>query len=1226
MSPSQSLRCVKCGTRIPIPDEVTRTGAGSVVCASCGQRYTRRTGGPSPAGAAPPTTPPRSATAGGPVVATPSGPTRPLGGEAGAPVFAAGTVVGGRYRIVRFLARGGMGEVYEAEDSELRERLALKTIHPAVAAEAGAVERFKREIHLARRVTHPNVCRIFDVGYHASAPGAEPIVFLTMELLEGETLAARLKRAGRLSAEAALPIARQMGAALEAAHAAGVVHRDFKSENVFLVPGPGGERAVVTDFGIARGGGSEDAFTMTLTAAGGVVGTPAYMAPEQVAGEPITPAVDQFALGVVVYEMLAGELPFRGDTPLSTAAKRLTEPPPPLAGFAPDLDPRWGAALERALARRAEDRFASVAAFLAALESESAARLAAAAPRSAAGEAGPSVSAEPPPTRASPKQRRERALAALLLVALAGASFWAYLRVQSLRDRTTAVRPAAARRAVAVLAFENLSGRPESAWLGTALGEMLATELAQGGELRVVPGAAVARAELDLGLGAGERPSVEARERLRAQLAADYLIAGGYTALPGGGPVRLDLRLEDARAGETALALAESGAESELFELVARAGAKLRERLGATARGASLASLFPSSNEAARLYVEGLDAQRRFDPQRAQELLARAVELEPDHALARSALATAWAALGFGDRATAEARRAFELARQLPAPERLVVEARYYESAGEWRRAAEIWQALWSSAPDAIDYGLALARARTAAGEPDAALAAVESLRRLPGLEAGDPRLDLAEAEAATARSDFPRQAAAAEQAAARAEGLGARRLATEALISRAWALRQLGEPEEALRVVARARELAGAAGDQGLEAAAGSVEGSLRMDRGDLAGAASAFESALALCRARGDRGGTALALNNLAVVRRRRGESGVALRQYREAEAVARETGNRRGAAYASANVAASLAELGQLPAALERLEQALAEFRALSDPAGVASALASLGGVRRRLGDLRGARAALEESLAGRRSIGERAGEAGALAALAQVHLDAGELDRAEPLLEESLALARSLVQKSAEAAALGGLGELAAARGDLAGASGRWIEALALRRATGEPAAADRLRLMLARWDGDRAPESAAATAREVLGNLPAEPAADLEASARLVLARAALARGRAAEARRELEPVLDRAGDLGLGPGLELRIVAARAEAAGGRRRAALEELARVAAEAAAEGLLPLETEARLGAAELGGAQERAALAAVAARARAAGLAALAGRAEALAGKPARPAA
>ena len=931
-----------------------------------------------------------------------------------------------------------------------------------------------------------------------------------------------------------------------------------------------------------------------------MVGTPAYMAPEQVAGEPVTPAVDQYALGVVLYEMTTGELPFKGDSPLSTAAKRLTEPAPSPLVLVPDLDPRCASVLSRALARKPGDRYPSLAALVRALDGE-------ASPVPPAPSVAEPAAPAPPPAR---RERRQRALAALLLVALAGTSVWAYYRVRALREKATAVRPAAARRAVAVLGLRNLSERPDAAWLSTALAEMLATELGQADDLRVVPGESVARAQLDLGIAPSESLAAAERARLRGRLGADFLVAGAYTALGGGGPLRLDLRLEDARTAETVASIAASGSEAELFRLVAEAGAGLREKLGAGG-GAAARPLLPASPEAARLYAEGLDALRGFEPERGRDLLARAVELDPGNALARSALASAWGTLGFGERAASEARRAFELSSGLPEPERLMVEARYYEAAGEWGRAAELWQALWSAAPDSLEHGLASARARTEAGDAESALTVIATLRALPAPESEDPRLDLAEATAAAARAEYPRQAEAAARAAARAEALGARVLAAEALVSRAWALRNLGRFDEALAAAERARALARALGDRGGEAAAGTAAAGVLADRGDLDGARASYEAALAICRERGDRGGAARALNNLAVVLRNRGELAAARIDYEEAEAIAVETGNRRGAAYAAANVAAILADSGELDHARARLAEALATFRELADPAGTASALASLGGVERRRGELRAASAALEESLAVRRSIGQRAGEAASLAALGQVLLDGGELDAAERRFDEALALARELAQKSAEASSLAGLGELAALRDDPAAAGSRFAEALALRRAIGERAGAERLRVALARLDAERSPESAVTAAREVLAGLPAEAPVELEAAARLAWARAELARGRPADARRALEPALAGAARLGRASALEARLLAARADAGLGRRSTARAELEGVAGEAAAAGLLALEIETRLAAA---GSADAAALAALAARARDAGLLALAARA------------
>ena len=222
--------------------------------------------------------------------APPTALTPPPGGGAPVPgsesTLAPGTLLARRYSIVRFLARGGMGEVYEARDTELGVAVALKTIRPLLAHGPSVLERFKREIVLARGLSHPNLCRTFEFGREERS--SPPIVFLTMELLAGETLSARIRREGRLAAPVALALLRQMASALDHAHAAGVVHRDLKSANVFLVPGPSGERAVITDFGLAREIAPADSHGITHD--GALLGTPAYMAPEQVRGETAGPA------------------------------------------------------------------------------------------------------------------------------------------------------------------------------------------------------------------------------------------------------------------------------------------------------------------------------------------------------------------------------------------------------------------------------------------------------------------------------------------------------------------------------------------------------------------------------------------------------------------------------------------------------------------------------------------------------------------------------------------------------------------------------------------------------------------------------------------------------------------------------------------------------------------------------------------------------------------------
>jgi serine/threonine protein kinase/Tol biopolymer transport system component len=322
--------------------------------------------------------------------------------------FTESELVGDRFKIIRFIGQGGMGEVFAAEDMELHERLALKTLRPEIAGDPQALERLKREIHLARSVAHPNVCRVFDLGRHHK-PGGGEVSFLTMELLEGETLAERLKSMGRMTTTEAWPLVQQMAAGLDAAHEAGVVHRDFKPGNVIVVSGsnqfstetlvdrtpslpaplpqggegrvdselppfgPGGVvkvRAVITDFGLARAANAAAGDRLTGSVPG-ILGTPDYMAPEQVEDGPITPATDTYALGIVLYEMVSGALPFDADTPLAKAVKRTKEPPAPLRAHVPGLDSKWEAAILRCLERDPADRFASASDVVAALRGES---------------------------------------------------------------------------------------------------------------------------------------------------------------------------------------------------------------------------------------------------------------------------------------------------------------------------------------------------------------------------------------------------------------------------------------------------------------------------------------------------------------------------------------------------------------------------------------------------------------------------------------------------------------------------------------------------------------------------------------------------------------------------------------------------------------------------------------------------------------------------------------
>jgi eukaryotic-like serine/threonine-protein kinase len=222
-----------------------------------------------------------------------------------------GDVLLGRFKLVRLLGRGGMGEVYESRDLRLHVTVALKTIRASSGGGAELLERLRREVQLARAVTHPHVCRLFDF-HEGNGPDGNPVAFITMEFLDGPTLGERL-RSGPLSAKDALLLLQQMAEGLAAIHTKALVHRDFKPGNVMLVQERQRTRAVVTDFGIARPAHPDDADTgWSGTEVGALVGSPAYMAPEQRAGGEVTARTDIYALGLVTHEMVTGRLPDGG--------------------------------------------------------------------------------------------------------------------------------------------------------------------------------------------------------------------------------------------------------------------------------------------------------------------------------------------------------------------------------------------------------------------------------------------------------------------------------------------------------------------------------------------------------------------------------------------------------------------------------------------------------------------------------------------------------------------------------------------------------------------------------------------------------------------------------------------------------------------------------------------------------------------------------------------------
>jgi serine/threonine protein kinase len=242
--------------------------------------------------------------------------------------------------------RGAMGQVFKARDRETREIVALKILKPEIASDAATIERFKSELLFARKITHKNVCRVYEFNR------VDGVAYTSMEFVEGESLRSVLKRFGSLTRRKGIDIALQLCSGLKEAHAQGIVHRDLKPENV-MIDTRGNVK--VMDFGIAR-----SMETLTLTT-GGLIGTPAYMAPEQAAGKPVDHRADIYALGLMLYEMFTGTQAFRGDNAVAVALKHINEAPRPPRELEPSISPASEKAILRCLEKDPNNRFQSIA-------------------------------------------------------------------------------------------------------------------------------------------------------------------------------------------------------------------------------------------------------------------------------------------------------------------------------------------------------------------------------------------------------------------------------------------------------------------------------------------------------------------------------------------------------------------------------------------------------------------------------------------------------------------------------------------------------------------------------------------------------------------------------------------------------------------------------------------------------------------------------------------------
>lgn len=1015
--------------------------------------------------------------------------------------FVPGDVLADRYKVVRFVARGGMGEVYEVEDLALHGRLALKTIRPEIARDPVAVARFKREISIARRITHPNVSRVYDLGVHRGEPET---MFLTMEFLQGDTLANAIAKQGKMTAQEALPFVEQIAAGLAAAHDAGVIHRDFKSPNVMLVPAQQGSlRAIVTDFGLARFTVNEDGAS-SLSDTGMVMGTPAYMAPEQVEGLDLTPSADIYALGIVMYEMLTANRPFSAQTPMSCAVKRLTERPVPPSRFVPDIDRVWESVILRCLARRPEHRYQSAREVAAALHRGEVVSLGTIEEdfRPAADASTIHLVPDHSPTvpiRASAPGRVK--FVTPMRAVIAGTVVLAAATVAVVpRFMGNAAAPAAAasmtgkaagvslRRSIAILGLHNTSGRAEDDWIGDAVSEMLAAELGTGGILRITDAEQVTRFRRENRIDDPDAISGNQLAKVHQSLSADAVVVGSFASVGTGTTriLRINVRLLDAASGRVLKVSSASGTEEQMFDLVSRASGTIRQELGVRSlspdESVEVAAALPHDRDAVRLYSEGIARLRSLDAARALPLLQQAAA-KAEHPLILTALSTAHSMLGEEAQAKDAAVRAVARSSTLSRERKLLVDARLYEASRDWTKAVETERTLAESFPDNIDYGLNLAAAQLSAGNPDQALVTVQALRRLPKPVSNDARIDLLEARVQQEFGQPQKQKSLAATAAAKARANGSQLLLARARLMEATADLYLGDLAATTAAIDDSRKLFVTSGDTGGAARALELTAQAVHQQGDLGGERRLLDEALAMHREIGDRGSEARVLSNLATLLIAQGRPAEAAAYFDRAIATLRETGARYAEAVTLNNYGAMMFNRGDLAAAQHRYKEALDAFAA----------------------------------------INEKTGKAMTLTNLAEVLEASGDLTDASSMHEESLAINREIGLKSGMAYDLYRLGEIFIMRGEFVAASQRLNEALRLQNESGDKlGAADSRMSLQAIAIEERRAEDAERNLREIEEILRTEGATERSTYARAMLSDALLAQGKLSDARAEAE--------------------------------------------------------------------------------------------------------
>jgi eukaryotic-like serine/threonine-protein kinase len=982
-NPPTAVSCLKCTTPLPFADQTlggTSLGGPSPDATSMGGKV--------PGG-----------TSAWSVAVTPS--PSPSGAQGEQLV---GTMLAERYEIIALLGQGGMGAVYKARDTELDRLVAIKLIRPDLASNPEILRRFKQELILAREVTHRNVIRIFDLGQ------AKGLKFITMEFVEGRDLRAVLRERGKLPPEEAVRVISQVCRALESAHAAGVVHRDLKPQNIMLDPK---DRVYVMDFGIAH-----SLETPGMTQTGALMGTPEYMSPEQAKGIKVDARSDLFALGIILYELLTGISPFKAETALATLLKRTQERPQPPSELDPSIPKPISDVVMKCLEIDRDQRFSNAREILEDLGLEMPTSV-----RTIAPTLPPSLPAALPKKVSLFLQYRTWIIggAAVLLLAILSFAF----RSNIFPAKSV---PVVEQASLAILPFRNASGDASLDWLGPSLADMLSTDVGQSARLRTISPDRLHQVLSDLKITPGAAIDPATVSRIAEFSSADTVVWGQYAKF--GDQIRIDATLLDLKHNRRAPLKIEAASEKEIPGTVDGLAELIRKNLSVSSdvlKELKASSFQPTSKSvpALRDYNQGIAFQRDGKSLQAQKQFEAATKEDPGFALAFSKLAQTYISLGYDNQAEQAAQKAVTLSQNLPEAEKYLIAAIRAQIAKNFPDAIKAYENLAKASPGNTDVQSALADLYEQSG--DLAKATEYNQKIL----AGNPkditatlalgRLAINSGKPETSLDPLNRALTLSVQ-------LDNQEQKATSLHLTGLAYARMDKPEEALRNYQEELVIWRQLGQKRGVALGLNEMAKVQTLLGDNKSALPNFQQALAIRREIGDKPGLGDTLMDIGNFYNDRGDHDQALKMYKEALQIERDLGDEALQAGCLNNIGAVYFEKAQFEDARTYYQQALQLHEKANLPRDIADIVHNLGDTSVRMGEYEQAVSQYMRALDLRRGLDDTRGAAFEAYSLGMMFDYQGRFGAAVKSKQDAVKTLQGLKDKTTEMAELeGGYGE-------------------------------------------------------------------------------------------------------------------------------------------------------------------------------------------------------